>query len=102
MLDGIPIGNLTPSVLLGIAVLMVFLGVLVPRYLYKEVVKDRDTWRKVAEKEREIRVTRADQDTELFELVKTSHSILVAVFGNDAERARESGEANVAAAPTRT
>lgn len=100
LFEGISIATLTPAALDGLFVLLVFFGALVPWRVYKEIVRDRDNWKKVAETEREVRVTGADQDKELFELVKTSHSILVAVFGNDAERARQSGEANVVPTPT--
>lgn len=101
MLDGIPIGSLTAPTLLGIAVLMVFLGALVPRYIYREKVREAENWRKVAMTERESRVTSNAQTAELLELAKTTHSIVVALFGSDFERSRKSGEANVVPTPTR-
>lgn len=100
MIEGVPLTTLTPAALLGVFVLLIFLGGLVPWRIYKEMVKDRDAWKKVAETERETRVASIAQDKEQFELTKTMHSIIVAVFGTEAERSRQSGEANVVPTPT--
>jgi hypothetical protein len=101
MFDGVPLTALTPTALLGVFVLLVFLGGLVPWRVYKEKCKESDNWRKVAETERESRVTADAQTAELLELAKTTHSIVVALFGNKEERSRQSGEADVVSTPTR-
>jgi len=80
MFEGIPLVSLTPSVLLGITVLMILLGKLRTNTSYQEKVKESDTWRKAYEAEREARATSDKQTGELLELAKTTHDILIAVF----------------------
>ena len=80
MLDGIPIANLTAASLLGIAVLMVFLGYLIPRATYKEKAAESDRWQKAYEAERKARVESDAQTRELLELAKLTHSVIVAAF----------------------
>ena len=94
MLDGISVSNLTPAVLIGIAVLMLLLGWLVPRRTLRDVQNESARWHRAYDLEREARVTSVAQTAELLELGKTSHAILVALFGTT-ERLRQSGEADV-------
>jgi len=102
MFDGIPFGNLTAPALVGIAVLLVIFGRLVPWYIYKEKVKEAENWRKVAETEREARVASNAQTAELLELARTTHAIVIAVFGNAAiERSNKPGEPDVVPTSTR-
>ena len=82
MLEGIPIGDLSAPVLVGIAFLLVMFGRLVPWYIYKAKAEESERWRKAYEAEREARVTADSQRTELLEVAKTTHSIIVAIFGN--------------------
>ena len=100
MLDGIDVSNLTAPTLVGIAVLSVILGVLVPKYIYKDVIRERDNWRNAYEAEREARVTSDAQTRELLELAKTTHSIVVALFGTAPERSRFSGGQDVVSTQT--
>lgn len=61
-IDGVPLLSLTPSVLLGVAVLLILTGRLVPRRTYDDLMHDRnealtssrikDT--QIAEKDRQI------------------------------------------------
>lgn len=82
MIDGIPILSLTPSVLLGIAVLMIFLGKLWTNKAYQEKVKEAERWRLAYEAEAK-RATIADaQSAELLELAKATYSILDAAFSS--------------------
>lgn len=98
MLDGIPIGSLTPSVLLGIFVLMVFLGWLVPKSVYKTTLDDKDkqiaTWKLAYETEKAAHALSAAQNTEMLELSRTTKDIMVAAFGNP-NHARQSGGTDV-------
>ena len=98
MLDGIPVGDLTAPGLLGLAVLMVFAGFLVPRYLYNEKKQESENWRLAYEAERKARATSDAQTAELLELAKTTHKIIVATFSTT-ERLRQSGGADALPAP---
>jgi hypothetical protein len=81
MLDGVPITGLTAPALLGIAVMMLLLGRIVPRSTFDEKAKEAEHWRLAYEKEREARATSDAQTVELLELAKTTHNLMVAVFG---------------------
>jgi hypothetical protein len=103
MLDGIPLLNLTPSVLLGIVVLFIFLGRLVTRQTLLDERERTQEWKKAFEVEREARILADAQTAELLELAKTSHDILNAMFLTTTEsptayqgRRRASGGAYVA------
>ena len=98
MLDGLPYGNLTAPVLLGIAVLLIILGRLVPRPLYKDKEAEAERWRLAYEAERTARATSDAQTAELLELAKTTHNVIVAMFGTS-ERVRQSGGADVVPTP---
>lgn len=93
MLDGIPIADLTAKTLLGITVLMIFLGWLVPKWVWKEKSEEANNWRKAYEAEREARATSDAQTAQLLELAKTTHDIIDKAFGD--ERPRQSGGAHV-------
>lgn len=93
MLDGIPIATLTPSALLGIFVLMLFLGKIVPRSTLQDKIEESNNWRKAYETEREARATSDAQTKELLELAKTNNKLVEGLFGA-AQRVRESGEAD--------
>lgn len=91
MIDGISIIGLTPPALLGVAILMMLTGRLIPRSTYLDRVKEADQWRKAYEAERAARATSDAQTVELLELAKTTHSFITAVFSNS-ERIRQSGD----------
>jgi hypothetical protein len=93
MIDGVPITGLTAPALLGIAVMMLLLGRLVPRSTYDEKAKEAERWRLAYEAEREARATSDAQTVELLELAKTTHNVIVAMFGTT-ERLRRSGGAD--------
>lgn len=94
MFDGIPISDLTAPTLLGLVVLMVLLGWLVPKAILKEKSTEAERWRLAYEAEREARSTSDAQTVELLELAKTTHNIIVAMFGTT-ERMGQSGGASV-------
>lgn len=91
MLEGIPIADLTAPGLLGIAILLLLLGRIVPRATLKDKALEADKWRDAYEVEREARAHSDKQTEELLEVAKTTHSLIVAVFSNS-ERIRQSGE----------
>lgn len=100
MLDGIPIGDLTAPTLLGLTVLMVLLGWLVPKAMWKEKSEEAERWRLAYEAEREARSTSDAQTVELLELAKTTHNIIVAMFGTT-ERMEKSGGSSVVVPTTK-
>lgn len=92
MFDGIPLSTLTPAALLGLTVLFILLGRLVPRSTLMEHIKEKEAWKKAYETSEKARVASDAQSAQLLELAKTTHSIVYALFGS-AERARQSGGA---------
>lgn len=93
MLEGIPIVGLTAPGLLGIFVLLMFLGKIVPRATLIDKQKEADQWRAAYEAEREARVSSDAQTVELLEVSKTTHAISVAMF--DVIRHPNGGNHNV-------
>lgn len=91
MLDGIPFADLTAPTLLGITVLLLLLGRIVPRATYQDKAKESEKWRLAYEAEAKARATSDAQTAELLEVARTTHKIIVAVFGAE-ERARRAGE----------
>jgi hypothetical protein len=82
MFDGIPVDKLSAPLVLLIAVLMVFLGLLVPRYVYKAKEKECEAWKEAYFTERDARIAANSQTVELLELAKTSNNVLQAMFGS--------------------
>lgn len=99
MLEGIPVAALGPSALLGIAILLLLTGRLVPKATLDAKNEEVRIWRETAEKEREGRATSDAQTRELLELAKTTNKIVEAIAVASG-RVRESGEAH--ALPTTT
>lgn len=93
MLEGIPVKDLTAPTLLGLAVIFILLGMLVPRYIYNEKKEECEKWRLAFEAERKARETSDKQTAELLELAKTTNKIITAMF-NTTERLRSSGGAD--------
>lgn len=79
MLEGISVGVLTPSVLVGITVLMLLRGLLVPRSTLQDKQEEANRWHQAYELEREARNTSDAQNRELLEVAKASAGFLKAV-----------------------
>lgn len=94
MLDGISIVSLTAPTLLGVAVLMLLSGKLVPRVTLLDKTAEADRWRLAYEAEREARQTSDTQTAELLETAKTNHALISAIFRNS-EEIRQSGGSGV-------
>lgn len=91
MMDGIPItGDMSAEYILGLAVLMVLIGWLVPKRTLTKQEQESEKWRLAYEAEREARKLSDSQTVQLLEVARTTHSILVAMHGT-AERLRQSG-----------
>lgn len=96
MFEGIPVVGLTAPGLLGIFVLLLFLGRIVPRSTLRDKQVESDQWREAYEAEREARASSDAQTVELLEVSKTTHAITVAMFDviRDAVSGRQSGGSN--------
>lgn len=94
MIAGIPIAGLTAPALLGIAVLMLLLGRIIPRSTYQDKCDEAERWRLAYETEREARALADAQVRDLMEVAKTSQGLISGVYANS-ERIRQSGEPNV-------
>jgi len=88
--EGIPVLQLTPPVLLGLCILFILTGRLVPRFFYNEKVKSAERWREAYEAERSARTLSDAQTRELLEIAKVSEQFLTAVF--KASEGSKSGE----------
>jgi hypothetical protein len=93
-LEGIPLGNLTAAGLLGIAVLLILLGRLKTKSDFDKVEEAAEKWRQAYETEREARAAADAQTAELLELAKTTHQVVIALFGAT-QRYQKSGGADV-------
>lgn len=101
MLDGIPFADLTAPTLLGITVLLLLLGKLVPRSTLMDKAEEAEKWRKAYEIERETRISADAQTIELLEFAKTTNAIVVATFGSPYNpRQQSEGEPRVVSTPT--
>lgn len=80
MIEGIPVVGMTAPTLLGIAILFLMTGRLIPRSHYREKVLEAERWRQAYEAEREARSTSDAQTVELLEFAKTNHSVMEAMF----------------------
>lgn len=95
MIEGIPIIDLTAPALLGVAILMLLLGKLVPWTTYQEKIKEAERWREAYEAEHQARLVSDAQTTELLEVTKSTHDVLSAIFGSGI-RTRRVGARDVA------
>lgn len=93
MFEGIPLVGLTAPGLVGIAVVLLLTGRIVPRATLRDKAQEATEWRLAFEKEREIRLASDAQTVELLEVVKTTNRIVTALFGSGG-RARRSGESS--------
>ena len=80
MFEHLTIANLTPPVLLGIAILMLLTGRLIPRVHYKDKMEEAEKWRLAYEAEREARAESDAQTRELLELARTTEAYLGAIY----------------------
>lgn len=79
-LAGIPLVGLTAPALLGIAVLLLLVGRIVPRTTYLDKKEEAEKWRLAYEAEREARGKSDRQTAELLEGLKTQSAVINAVF----------------------
>lgn len=79
MIDGLPIAQLGPTGLLGILILLILLGRLVPRRTLEDVIAEKNDWKAAYEQEREARAVGAAQVDELLEHARTTDAFIRAL-----------------------
>lgn len=83
MLEGFPLIGLTAPALLGIAILLLLFGRIVPRSTLLDKSNESEKWRQAYETEREARALSNKQTIELLELAKLTNAIVVSAFGRE-------------------
>lgn len=76
MFDGLPIGDYGPEAILGIGVLCIIFGLLVPRKTYLDAQHDRDMWRAAHMISEQARAEGAAQVDELLEHARTTDAFI--------------------------
>lgn len=100
MMDGIPLTSLGASSLLGVAILLILLGKLVPSSSLRAKELECEKWRLAFENEKLARKTSDSQTSELLEVTKTTQTLVSALFEiAEPERTRQGGAHRVV--PTR-
>lgn len=79
MIEGVPISLLSASALLGLTVLLLLTGRIVPRSTLVDKIDEAERWRQAYEVEREARRISDAQTSELLEVAKTTHAIISAM-----------------------
>lgn len=92
MLHDILTSDMTAPSLLGLTVVLLLLGVIVPSPTLKEKKKEAERWRLAYEAEREARSKAESHSVELLEVSKATYSIIEAVFGSRRRGIRASQE----------
>lgn len=77
--DGIPIVGMTSPALLGIVILLILTGKLIPRRTYDDMKEDRDSWRAAHAVSEEARIHTAQQLDEMMEVGQTVKDVLQAL-----------------------
>jgi hypothetical protein len=76
---GVPASVLTVGGLLGLAVLLVLTGRLVPRRTLVDKIAEAERWREAYEHAEEARAEQAEQIGELVELARTTHAAIASL-----------------------
>lgn len=90
MFQGLEFTALTAPALVGISVLMLLTGRLVPRATLNDARVDASNWRTAYEQERAAREVLQKQNGELLELAKTSTSVFTALGQTSQKMSNES------------
>lgn len=76
MIGDIPIGTLTPIGVCLLAVVLILMGWLVPRYVYHREIATSEKWQKAYETERTSRILLSGQVAEMLEQTRTSQKMM--------------------------
>lgn len=98
MLFGVPVADLTAPTLLGVAILLILFGRLVPKPYLVDKQKECDKWREAYELERVARAISNEQTEKLLEVALATRDIVVETFGSGGPL-RNGGEADVVQDP---
>lgn len=79
MMFGMPV-EYTASGLLGLAIVCIIFGILVPRPFWKDKKEEAEKWQKAYETERDAHAITRAQNSELLENSKVVRDILEAMF----------------------
>jgi hypothetical protein len=96
VIDGIPFSALSASALLGITILLLLTGRLVPRSVLKDKTDEAERWRLAYESERTARGISDAQTNELLEVARTTQAI-IAAMNTTSTRIRETGSSDAPA-----
>ena len=94
MFDGVPILDLSSSAILGITVILILTGRIVPKHTCDNLREEVKSWREAYEKEREARLQLQNQNGLLLETARTSSAVLNALGheGNFFPKPEEAGD----------
>lgn len=98
MIENVPLVGLSAPAILGLAVIFLLTGRIVPRATLKDKADESERWRLAYEAEREARSKSEAQTTQLLEVAKTTQALISGLFANS-ERIREAGEMDVSRKP---
>ena len=80
MFEGIPVADLSTAGLLGLAILLLLLGRIIPRSTLQDKIEECNRWREAYEKERDARALADAQTSELLEMAKTTNAVMRSIF----------------------
>lgn len=80
MIDNIPVIGLTAPAILGIAVLLMLTGRIVPRSTLRDKEIEIERWQLAYETEREARIVSDNQTSKLLLAVETNRDVLYALL----------------------
>lgn len=92
---GVPVGSIGATGILGIVVLLVLMGKLVPRRSMEDAIKDRDDWRAAHGVSEEARIELQQQVGELLQLSRLT-TTFIQTIPLGVMKSREEGGGNVA------
>lgn len=78
-LGDLPLGTLTPAGLLGLVIILIALGKLVPRRTLEDTINDRNEWRTAHQVSEQARVELQQQVQELLEHSRATDAFLRAI-----------------------
>lgn len=96
MIENIPLVGLTAPALLGIAVLLLLTGRIVPRSALTDRDKEIERWKSAYETEREARIISDNQTAKLLIAVETNRDVLFALLKVIKPTADSGGSSDVA------
>lgn len=76
---GIPLGELTAPTLLGIAIVLILRGSLVPRKTHDDIINDRNQWREAHRISEEARLAQTKQLDAVLEVGETVKNVMTAL-----------------------